>query len=150
MTVVAWDGKTLAVDRQATSGHMISKHTKIFKCRNDYVAAFWGPIGEYGVLIDWLESGAIPKDWPKLSEDVGVLIVSGKDGSALEYEGTGYPIPIEVPFYAWGQGRELAMGAMAAGADAIQAVRIANQHSAHCGCGIDAWDLETKEIRSVE
>lgn len=149
MTVVAWDGKTLAVDRQATSGGLISEHTKIIKLKDGEVLAFWGHINEYALITSWYVNGAIESEFPKLSDQIGMLVVS-PEGAAVEYEANPAPIEIEVSFYAWGQGRELAMGAMAAGADAIQAVRIANQHSAYCGCGIDAWDLETKEIRRVE
>lgn len=38
---------------------------------------------------------------------------------------------------SWGTGKELALGAMAAGADAKKAVEIACEYNLYCGGGID-------------
>ena len=45
----------------------------------------------------------------------------------------------------WGDGQEVAMGALAMGADAIKAVEITSKYCDSCGCGIDAYNLETME-----
>jgi hypothetical protein len=40
---------------------------------------------------------------------------------------------------AWGIGCDFALGAMAMGADAVQAVEITNKFSIHCGMGVDSY-----------
>lgn len=140
MTVIAWDGKTLAADRQCTSGAVLSEHTKLSQVSDGSVLAFWGPIRQWVALIRWYEAGAKPEEWPKDADDNGLIVVT-VEGSVTEYEGCGWPIACEQNKAAWGGGREFALGAMAAGASALQAVQIANQHHAMCGCGTDHCEV---------
>jgi hypothetical protein len=42
---------------------------------------------------------------------------------------------------AWGAGRNLALGAMAAGADACQAIEIATRFDIHTGQGVNSIDV---------
>lgn len=90
MTVIAWDGKTLAADRQITSGY--TKNKRITKIRK-YGNVLCGVTGE-----------------------------------------TKYPRDERT---SWGSGKELALGAMAAGADAKKAAEIACEYDLYCGGGVD-------------
>jgi ATP-dependent protease HslVU (ClpYQ) peptidase subunit len=49
---------------------------------------------------------------------------------------------VEDPFMAWGSGRDFALGAMAMGATAREAVAVACRFNVYCGNGIDAFDLK--------
>lgn len=55
----------------------------------------------------------------------------------MRYEREPHPFEIEEPFYAFGSGMDIAIGALAMGANAIKAVEIASRYSSHCGNGID-------------
>ena len=143
MSVVAWDGKTLAADRQSTNhGHKAI-------CRKlwvvgDSAIAVTGSIAEGLAMKAWFEAGADPAEYPGFQGDKERwcrLIVVTAD-ALLEYEQpcTPVPWPRDKPM-AWGSGRDFALGAMTAGADAIVAVEITNSLSTETGFGVDAWSF---------
>ncbi|MGI9437565.1 MAG: hypothetical protein ACR2Q4_22515 [Geminicoccaceae bacterium] len=89
----------------------------------------FGCCGEYGAIlkvVEWLTFGGEPKDKPRLSRDsefTGLLVK--RDGEVLHYQLGLRPLPISATFHAIGSGRQIAVGALAAGATAEQAIRIA-------------------------
>lgn len=139
MTVIAWDGKTLAADKMSVEEGTIRSTTKIMRLKNGQVAAIAGTFGCFGPLIEWLESGRDPATWPtcQRTEDFGVIVVASTDGLEM-FEREPWPIRFDEPFAAFGNGREAAMGAMAMGADAVKAVEIASRFVLGCGRGVDA------------
>lgn len=142
MSVIAWDGETLAADRQATEDGVKTSCVKIFKVRR--TGDVIGSVGDFDIgtsLENWYKSGADPKKFPKRKADGSKLIVVTKAGAVLEYEGTPTPHRITAPFVAWGAGREIAIGAMAMGADAKKAVLVASEHRSDCGMGITAFKI---------
>ena len=139
MTVIAWDGKTLAADRQGESGGLKSIVTKIFKLETGEIVGITGYLSEGLATIDWYKNGAKPDDYP-ISKDSGTSMVVIKDGVIHKYEDHYKPLIIRNSFYAFGSGRELAIGAMAMGADAEQEVEIACQYESGCGMGIDVLE----------
>jgi ATP-dependent HslUV protease subunit HslV len=86
------------------------------------VIAGSGAFGEVLRFKDWIVDGADPSKQPELKESDVIWIQS--DGSFTEFDPSGR-LTYEAPFYAIGSGREIAIGAMAAGATAEGAVRIA-------------------------
>lgn len=143
MTVIAWDGKILAADKQATYGDLIRKSTKIFDLGSDEYLALCGTIGNGLTLLDWYKQGAEIEKWPKElqnGDDWCQLIIASKNG--VKYtDRQPYFQKLEDPFMAWGRGCEVAVGALAMGADAIKAVEIAIQFCEGCGCGIDSYKV---------
>jgi hypothetical protein len=91
------------------------------------------------MMARWYEAGADPADFPKCQEDkddwARLIVVA--DGRVMVYERHPIAFPVEDPFMAWGSGRDYAMGAMARGATAREAVEIAMRFDHHCGMGID-------------
>ena len=145
MTVIAWDGKTLAADKQQTCVGLKSKTTKIKKTEHGELLFSSGKASIVTSLFHWYESGADADKYPKHQEDNdnhGWLYVIRKDKTIWCYERTAYPFPIEEERYADGSGRDYAMGAMAMGADAIEAVNIACHFDSECGLGIDSMTLD--------
>lgn len=144
MSIVAWDGKTVAADKQGTSGDMRVAVAKIHRLTTGEVLA-WVGLYEQGLfLIDWWKRGVRLEDWPdfqKQEKDWTILIVINKLG-VWEYERLPVGQRVEAPFMAWGSGREFAMGAMAMGADAKRAVEIACQFNIRCGMGIDVMEVK--------
>lgn len=145
MTVIVWDGTTLAADRQGVATEMRSIRTKIY--RNDEREIVYGYTGDLArglIVIDWYLKGADPNQFPKHQEGIddswGRLIVADKNGCRC-YEDSPFPLPVEQQYMAWGSGRDYAMGALAMGADARKAVEIASKFCITCGLGVDAFDL---------
>ena len=142
MSIIAYDGKTLAADRQGTCADLAATHTKIKKIPSGEVLAWTGEEEQGLCLALWYEAGSPVDKWPKFQEgdDWTRLIVASKEG-VFTYEQVPKKVCVEDPFMAWGSGRDFAMGAMAMGADAEKAVLIANKHNIYCGKGVMSFRL---------
>lgn len=138
MTVIAWDGKTLAADRQVTSGYTKNKRTTKIRKFENVICGVTGESKYADALFKWVEGGRIKERFPSFSDDNQVMLVVIDDKELTEYWAstfeTKYP---RNEIAAWGTGKELALGAMAAGADAKKAVEIASEYNLYCGGGID-------------
>lgn len=144
MSVVAWDGKTLAADQQATCADLRTKTKKIFE-HDGYIIAFTGDDDKGRHLLEWYINGCKYSEWPEFQKDKDHwtrLIIASTEGCFV-YEQTAYPIPILSDFTAWGSGRDFAIGAMEMGANAVQAVEVAIIHSIGCGFGVDSYTVNT-------
>jgi len=139
VTVIAWDGRTLAVDRQRTHGDLRRSFRKLRVFDGGMMAAT-GPTSDCLMMLKWYADGADPEAMPKgqQTEDWSMLVVVRKRGPILQYDTN--PLPVEIRRrtpWAWGSGREIALGALGHGATAIEAVKIANRYRTDCGMGVD-------------
>lgn len=143
MTIIAWDGKTLAADKQMTWADMRSTVRKIRRLENGEVIGATGDSGKCLSVLDWYEQGAEPEKWPKCqtSDDYARLIVARPGKGLVYFDWLPIEQPILDPFMAFGAGRDFAMGALAMGAGAAQAVEVASRFSASCGMGVDAFEV---------
>jgi len=137
MTTIAYrDGVMAADSHVGCNGVRSGTARKVFEHDGGAIAGS-GSFGEVLRFKDWIVAGADEDARPELKESN--LIWFRRDGSFIEYDPAG-SLSFEAPFYAIGSGREIAIGAMAAGATAEEAVRIASD-----------WDSETGgEIVTVE
>ena len=128
MTVIAWDGKTLAADTQVRRGDVrTTGHAKI-KDYEEYAYAITGDATHFDTLVAWHRAGGVVADYPADCKDATTLIVVDKrSGECASY--------IEGPYAwradgvsAWGCGMSMAHGAMYAGASAAEAVQICIDH----------------------
>lgn len=139
MTTVAWDGKTLAADKQATNNGLRATVTKIWRVGQLLVGGSGSPdfIGE---MLHWIERGRELPLFPNTQRDKDdwqpILVVEA-DGTLSVYERTPFPLRPEGDFHAMGSGRDFAMAAMHLGCDARRAVEVAIELDAGSGCGID-------------
>ena len=144
VSIVAWDGKTIVADKQATCADMRFSTTKLRRIGSGEVLAIIGLESAGQMLMSWYEDGADPEKWPKCQEDKEDwvrLVVASKTGCKV-YERHPVAMPIEDSFMAWGSGRDYAMGAMAEGANARRAVEVAMKFNTACGMGIDSETFE--------
>lgn len=142
MTVIAYDGRFVAVDRQCTHGHVASAMTKLYPFGRRALA-FCGDAGHGMQLVVWYKSGALPDTYPKNGDEKtnAYLYVFEEGRKVACYETSCIPFFVEsVPFTA-GSGQEAAKAALLMGASACAAVEIANQVNIHCGMGVDVIDL---------
>jgi ATP-dependent protease HslVU (ClpYQ) peptidase subunit len=140
MTTIAYDGRTLAADKQNSVCGIRDCVTKVFRVPGGMVA-FAGSSLHAMRLLDWFRRNQ-PRDlWPKPKNDdqcADALFVS-TSGEILFFSGeSSVPTPSESPFVALGSGRDFALAAMHLGHDARKAVEIACALDINSGCGIDA------------
>lgn len=145
MTVIAWDGKRLAADKQSTNAGYASKVTKIYRVPGGLVG-FAGSPFHAAALLEWFLEGRKPEAWPKPydPESFADAIFVTTDGRVYEYCGSRGPYPElnESPFGAWGCGRDYALAAIHLGHDARQAVEVACALDTRCGQGVDVLELK--------
>lgn len=143
MTVIAWDGKTLAADKRCTYGSLIRTETKIFRV-GGVLCGGSGETSFVNGMIEWVRGGRDLQKFPehqKSKDDWCSFLVIEADGTPSVYERTPYPIRYEDKFLAIGSGRDFAMAAMHLGKTAKEAVEIASVLDNTCGNGIDALEL---------
>lgn len=145
MTVIAWDGRTLAADKQATAGNMKRTATKILRVTDGLVALSGDAAHAHAhAVLGWFQGVRDPRDFPReqCPDKAGHVTYFTRDGVFL-YDGTGhgYREKIDCSFIAFGCGRDYAMAAMYLGCDARRAVEVACEFDAFCGMGIDVLEL---------
>ena len=142
MTVIAWDGKTLAADRRAVSGGGIVRTvTKIMR-HGDALLGITGEWDPGAELREWWIAGADPATFPASArENNATLIVVTRERIASYCRGP-YPLVIEERRCAWGSGRDFAEAAMYLGKDARLAVEVACVFQSDCGNGLTALTLD--------
>jgi len=141
MTTVAWDGKLLAGDRLCCFGGTPVVTTKVFALNGVL-------IGTAGLKVDgilfreWVEKGRPADKKPVVGDNFTGLLVEAS-GELIYYDGPKL-VPVPMPAgqrWSLGSGCDFALGAMAAGASAIQAVEIACVLDVNTGLGVDYVSL---------
>lgn len=145
MSVVVWDGKTLATDKASASGNIQHRIDKVWIHGGELLTGT-GTLGTILEMREWYKSGAYHKAFPNIQKgDYWCHFIVVDEHGLKRYEQS--PIPIEHGrnACAFGSGQDLAYGALAMGASAEQAVNIANQYSPSCGQGVDVFTLTGEE-----
>lgn len=153
MTVIVWDGQKLVGDKQATEGGILQTVTKVRKITSGkhkgWLIGAAGATAQCNMMMGWFEAGADPNKFPHaLQKEDGFaahMIAISPQGVVHKYEFVPFPIIFEDTFYASGSGRDLAIGALAMGADAVRAAEVACTYCSECGVGLDVVELRTKK-----
>jgi ATP-dependent protease HslVU (ClpYQ) peptidase subunit len=115
----------MAADSEISEGQLrTGRVKKIVKMKDGSLVGFCGPLRDMAAWLTWIEKGAKLRHRPEVSEDFEVMIVD-PEGDVAFVEGNGAVMSLEGPYHAIGSGQWVAMGAMAAGASAEDAARIA-------------------------
>lgn len=144
MTVIVWDGKTLAADKRAVCHDRPATATKIWRHKGELLAGA-GTMTTCLMMRDWYKAGQEPKKFPDPQKDLETcctFVVVRKDGTYLRYEGSPTPLEFNEPHFAIGSGADYAYGAIAMGANAVKAVEVASQYDIFCGNGVDVLTFE--------
>lgn len=147
MSVIAWDGKTLAADRRMSSGtNKSAVIRKVARLPDGCIMGWCGGIAYASAFLNWMLAGADPDsfetDWAERDGfEVYALKIDPAGGLWL-YDGYHTPIELHNKQYAIGSGAPYAEAAMYLGCDAVKAVEVACAHDAGCGNGIDTLTLE--------
>jgi hypothetical protein len=151
MTVIAWDGHTLAADkRNIVGGGLALTCTKIVPWKN----CLLGITGDWDTgaeLREWFGAGASLEKFPASAREgkaTLIVIMRNDDGHVdlLQFSNGPFPLRVEHFRHAWGSGRDFALAAMFLDHDARSAVSVACEFQSDCGNGIDILQLPPKEL----
>lgn len=154
MTVIAWDGKSLAGDKRAVvGGGLIRTTTKIFSVLHGLALAGYAGDADAGEeMLAWFEDGYQPAKFPASQRDrdnwSGLLVVWG-DGRIWKFERSPYPIKFPPQHFAIGSGRDFALMAMHLGKTAREAVKLASIFDSGCGNGVDELAHPPQELGPI-
>ena len=141
MTVIAWDGRTIAADSLANDAGLKRVVNKLLRV-NDGVIAVTGAMDQGLELQAWFEAGADPAKWPEFQkkDDWTRLIRATREG-CWWYARTPYPQRVIAPFTAFGSGRDFAIAAMHMGKSAKEGVELACELTTECMGPVDVIEL---------
>jgi 20S proteasome alpha/beta subunit len=147
VTTIAYRDGIMAADRMVTgNGIYDGDVTKIMRLTDGTLFGASGASHLKKALITWIESGMAyetrPKDFDQV-EFEGILVKP--NGSVFFIEKGFTSFEIDAEYVATGSGRELALGAMAFGATAEQAIDCASKHDTKTGNGKDVLLLFAAE-----
>ena len=128
MTTVAYSKFTMASDSSCFIGqtHILSMR-KVWRIGGGLVGCA-GDVADILKFVRWLKDGADEDEYPEMASMEAIVV--NPDGAARAYEnGHSQGMPIRDPYCAIGSGRDVALGAMYAGAGARTAVQAAIRHT---------------------
>lgn len=148
MTVIVWDGTTLAADRRALNNGYPGTVCKLRRAPNGSLVAYSGDYDTGIALANWYCEGAEPHKMPPNRDKDGYcrayLLVIEVDGTVVRYEREPVALRFLDPVAAMGSGRDYALAALHLGCTAVRAVEVASALDTNCGNGIDTLTLEPR------
>lgn len=150
MTTIAWDGRTLAVDRCRLNGRGTRQEICKMRHAGGYVFAIAGDLADLPVIERWLRRGARFDERPEMVDQQNPtcgIAVRKRDRRLFWIEGSRSMI-VELPPgpTAAGSGAPYALAAMHCGRDACAAVAVAARFDDGTGFGWDAWPHGTCRV----
>lgn len=149
MTTIAIKNGILAFDSKVTEDALFSGYMIKGKKTDKMAFAAAGDCEEVQAFLDWLSKGGgeSNKRYFGLHErevDLEGLALT-EDGRIFSYGTRLYPYEIRAPFFAVGSGARLALGAMAKGASAEEAVKIAARLDGYTGGKVHTLSFKVRK-----
>ena len=146
MSVIVWDGKTLAADRYADMCGARAVAEKLFLLPTNEVVGFTGALSTGMFLMSLYRVGKLESHWPatQSSDDWARLVVGRSDGLVVYYERSPAAIPVYSNAVTWGAGQDFARMALHLGEDAVSAVLNTNDCCGSCSYGVTAFTYLNK------
>lgn len=156
MTVIVYRDGIMAGDSCWTEGERVTQlRNKVFRLPSGALYGAAGAVDDRA-LMQLLANVNLPADMPsaeqlaQIKHDIGALLIlpcgtiwelhtgpEESDASVCEFV---------APFFAIGTGKEIAIGAMEAGASAVEAVKAACNRNVYCRPPIHAISLPMSEM----
>ena len=149
MTTIAFDGRIMAADSQMSGVSQNLKILKIFPFATPNMRGIVGGCGEAAYLPEqfaWIMQDGGPNN--RVPRELELLVITQQKrrrkplAHMVEVSGHYVPVPLQ---YAIGSGGPYAQGAMAQGANAIEAVKVASGLDIGTGNSIFAYDFKTQD-----
>ena len=133
MTVIAWDGYTLAADTGIGNGGIFFKGNKIFEVADGWIGVF-GDYDHAMAVLQWYNKGAKPAEYPPfMGDDSCQFVHVNRKGEVSLYNDTQHiAVSVKNKTFAFGSGREFAIAAMHLGLAAEEAVKLACKFRDDC------------------
>lgn len=137
MTTIVYRDGVMAADTLVTDAGSVRRGTarKIFRTANGALVGVAGASGLTSRFVQWIENGEPEAALPRMPDGQQMsALVAYSDGSVAVFNETLLRQKVVAPFEAVGSGNEIALGALAMGARAEEAVLVA--------CQFDVWSAE--------
>lgn len=142
MTIVAYKKGVLAADSCISDGTLdCGIMRKIVRSKSGLLAGASGDAQDIVVFLQWCARDMRGKR-PEFGKDALAGIIVKPDGTIWYCEAGGVPYRLTSDFYAAGDGAHMAIGAMAAGADPVRAVKIVCRFNTTCREPVQALRLD--------
>lgn len=144
MSIVVYKDGILAADTRAYGGRgqtSPGQKAKIHRLEDGTrVGIVSAVLGEPEKFLAWMKEGADRTKWTGDKPDLRALIIHPNGEVFLADDSIWFSGPIECATYAIGSGGDFALGAMAMGASAKQAVYVACDLDVHCGAPVQTLE----------
>lgn len=141
MTIIAYKDGIMASNSAGWSGELITNHhaKKIYTAPDGTLVGCVGEVPQINTFVEWVLAGM--KGKPPRSKAVDAIMVK-PDGEVWKYTGQGQSLyRYRARYYVIGCGWEFALGAMAHGASAPEAVKLAIKFSSFLGGAVQTLRL---------
>lgn len=150
MTVIAIKDGVIAADSASSANDRITHYTdKIFPVRPEHGGGYVAASGAWALgqaaARQYAETGTVP---PEKSDQFNLHLLRPNGTTARCEDGAWFDV--DAPFMAGGSGADFAAGAMAAGASAEDAIRLACQHMNFCGGKIRTFSVVNHLAEAAE
>ena len=132
MSVIVWDGTTLAADSHANNGDLAFPYPKLWALPDNRLAGAVGPLQAVTQMQQWTLDGLPPTKFPLNTGSPAQLLLVSKEKGVVRYRDSSIPYLHGSNKLAIGEGAPFAYGALFMGATAEQAVLAAIDGSPHC------------------
>lgn len=157
MTTIAYRDGVLAADSQVSSisGSRFGTKSKITRTAGGLLAAACGDSGWVSSFLRWADQFVGAPDQlgsavPECAEESEGWLVDPRTDALWIVSGGRHFWQLDAQFHAAGSGGRVAIGAMARGATAVEAVEIAIQFDIYTGGPVQALSLRRGDLESVE
>lgn len=154
MTTIVYRDGVLAGDTMITSYGLSmpgANYAKVRRINDKWLIGMAGPMNAIELFATWATTDFDPAQRPDLTtvmsgDDVfSALVVHVKTGEVIEYERVLIAQTYDAEFRAIGSGAPVAFGAMAHGATAVEAVRIAAMFDKYTNNNVEYFFVENGE-----
>jgi ATP-dependent protease HslVU (ClpYQ) peptidase subunit len=146
MTTIAYRDGILAVDSQITHGEIIMPYSATkFWVLNTHAGVFSGvgDLNEISILKKWLMSAKASPQPEATNSAMFHFTIANNISTVQIWEGAGTYEKTFDNYVAYGSGAAFALGAMAAGANAVEAVKIARSFDVWTGNIVQSINVST-------
>lgn len=142
MTTIAWDGNELAADRKShiggvPSGGVTKVHRVIAPNRRVALVGFSGSMAYGNAYLHWLAGGEQPEQQKFAEAKWAILMIDDRRTVYYRCDRCNVWDCLGRMPWAMGSGGDIARGAMAHGASATEAVRVASRLDIETGFGVN-------------
>lgn len=132
MSVLVFDGKSVAADGASNDGQILVPTEKLWQYGEAIIGGV-GSVHDVSAMRDWVLGGRKREAFPKNLTASSNFVYVSKTRGLVRY--TASPLGIIHGFnkVAFGSGRDVAYGALGMNATARQAVELAIRYTTHCG-----------------